>query len=264
VTLGDGNGINHLVLLENSVDLNWLLEQTVAKVNLVCCATTINLDLHQVSLLLLERRLGDLGVCEDSDDGAVFLDSFDFTRDGGALLGVLLGVLGESLLLRLVPVLVEASLELLAQVFGPNGGERSQTSWCLDVTNKTNDDHLQAISVYVLTITPRSSCAYWWCLDDCDSLNDLFLVHLGTWSVEISDDGGHAGLVAHGCGKVDWLLGVILREATITFSFGSYEHMTLDHQPLHLSAVSCRSLSRQESQRTWESISRCFPGRFQT
>ena len=92
--------------------------------------------------------------------------------------------------------------------------------------------------------------SYWWCLNNSDSLNDLFLMHLSTWSVEVSDDGGHAGLVAHGSGKVDWFLGVILREATKTFSFGSYEHMTLDNQPLDLSSVSCRSLSWQESQRT--------------
>ena len=65
--------------------------------------------------------------------------------------------------------------------------------------------------------------SYWWCLNDSDSLNDLLLVHLGTRSVEVSDDGGHAGLVAHGCGKVDWFLGVILWEATRTFSFSSFE-----------------------------------------
>lgn len=56
--------------------------------------------------------------------------------------------------------------------------------------------------------------SYWWCLDDSYGLDNLLSVHLGTWSVEVSDDGGHAGLVAHGCGKVDWFLGVILWEAT--------------------------------------------------
>jgi hypothetical protein len=56
-------------------------------------------------------------------------------------------------------------------------------------------------------------CAYRWGLDDGDGLDDLLLVQLGTGTVQIADDGGHAGLVAHGRGEVDGLLGVILREA---------------------------------------------------
>ena len=54
---------------------------------------------------------------------------------------------------------------------------------------------------------------YWWCLDDCDSLDDLLLVHLRTWSVEVSNDGGHTGFVAHGGSQVDWFLWVILGKA---------------------------------------------------
>lgn len=79
---------------------------------------------------------------EYSDDLAVFLNSFDFSGSRGALLSVLLGVLGESLLLRLVPVLVESSAEFVAKVVGPDGGERSEASWSLNVTNETNNDHL--------------------------------------------------------------------------------------------------------------------------
>lgn len=36
---------------------------------------------------------------------------------------------------------------------------------------------------------------------------------LRTWTVEVTDDCGHTGLVAHGGGEVNRLLGVILREA---------------------------------------------------
>ena len=57
--------------------------------------------------------------------------------------------------------------------------------------------------------------AYWWGFDDSDSLDNLFLVHLRTWSVQVSDNGGHAGLVTHRRGEVDWLLRVILWEAGI-------------------------------------------------
>jgi hypothetical protein len=50
-------------------------------------------------------------------------------------------------------------------------------------------------------------------LNDGDGLDDLLLVHLRTGTVEVTDDGGHTGLVAHGGRQVDGLLGVILGKA---------------------------------------------------
>ena len=136
VALGDSNNVDHLILLEDGADLNWLLEETAGKINLLGDAASVDLDLHQVSLLLLERGLADLGVGEDADDGAVLLDALELPGDGGAVvLRVLLGVLGEGLLLALVPVLVESALDLVAQVLGPNGRERSKTARSFDVTN---------------------------------------------------------------------------------------------------------------------------------
>jgi hypothetical protein len=143
VTLGNGNDINHLILLEDAGDVDGLLEELLAEGNLVGDGATVDLDLHKVGLLLLERGLSDLSVGEDTDDGAVLLDALELAGDRGTVvLGVLLGVLGESLLLALVPVLVESALDLVAQMLGPNGGEGSQASGSLDVSNKTNNDHL--------------------------------------------------------------------------------------------------------------------------
>jgi len=86
-------------------------------------------------------------VGEDADDGAVLLHALELLGDGRAAgLGVLLGVLGECLLLALVPVAVEAALDLVAQVLGPDGGERAETAGSLDVTDKTDSDHLRGVS----------------------------------------------------------------------------------------------------------------------
>jgi hypothetical protein len=55
-------------------------------------------------------------------------------------------------------------------------------------------------------------------LDDRGGLDNLLLVQLGTRTVQVTDDGRHTCLVAHGRGEVDRLLGVILGEAEILVS----------------------------------------------
>lgn len=147
VTAGNGNDVNNLVLLEDGVDGDGLLEEVLAESNLVGDGTTVELDLHEMGLLLLEGGLSDLSVSEDTDNGAVLLDALELAGDGGTLvLGVLLGVLGESLLLALVPVLVESALELVTQMLGPDSGKGSEASGGLDVAHKTNNDHLEDVS----------------------------------------------------------------------------------------------------------------------
>ncbi len=100
VALGDSDAVDHLVLLEDGVDLHWLLEEAVAERNLVLGGAAVDLDFHKMGLLLSEGGFANLGVGENSDDGAVLLDALEFAGDGGAFgFGVLLSVLGESLLL---------------------------------------------------------------------------------------------------------------------------------------------------------------------
>jgi len=81
VALGDGNAVNHLVLLKDCVNFYWLFEELVTEVDLLRDTTTIDLNLHQMSLLLFERGLPDLSVGEDSDDCAVLLDALELSGD---------------------------------------------------------------------------------------------------------------------------------------------------------------------------------------
>ena len=71
---------------------------------------------------------------------------------------MLLGVAGESLFLRSVPVLVEPSLELLAKVRSPDGGEGSEATRSLNVSNDANNEDGG-------------------CLHDGNGLNDLTFMH---------------------------------------------------------------------------------------
>ena len=160
VALGDGNNIDVLVLLEDGRDADGLLEETLSELDLVGNRSTVDLDLHEVRLLLLQASLPDLGVGEDTDDSAVLADTLEFTGNGlAAILSMLLRVASESLLLRPVPVLVEATLDFIRQMRSPDSGECAQATGSLDISNNTDDDHGRG-------------------LDHGNSLDNLALVHL--------------------------------------------------------------------------------------
>jgi len=105
LTLGDTENVDHFVLVDNLGNSDFLFEVLSGEINLLGDVTTVNLDFKNVSLLLSEVDLIQLSVDDNSDNLTVFLYSFDLSID---VLGVrpLLGVLGESLLLGVHPVLV--------------------------------------------------------------------------------------------------------------------------------------------------------------
>merc|ERR1711977_436395 len=194
LTLGDGDGINHLVLLEDGVNRHRLLKEILSELDLILHRTTVDLDLTKMSLLLTEVELLDLSVAEDTHDGAVLLDTLDLLIDTSTL-SVLLGVAAEGLLaLGGTPVLVEAALALVAEMLSPDGAEGLEATRSLDVANKTAHDHGGA-------------------LNDGDSLHDLLLVGLGAGLVHVTADVGVASLVAHEGGQVGSVRGLIERKA---------------------------------------------------
>lgn len=141
VTLGDGNDVDVLVLLEDGANLDRLLKELVAKVDLVGDGASVDLDLHEVGLLLAETGLADLGVGKYTDDSAVLANALELASNRLAtILCVLLGVAGEGLLLGAVPVLVEPTLDGVGEMVGPDSGEGSETTGSFDVTDETDSD----------------------------------------------------------------------------------------------------------------------------
>ena len=192
VTLGDTNDITHLVLREDGGNWDLLLKELSAEINLIRDGTTVDLDLNNVSLLLTNLALRNLSVHDSSDDLAVLLGSGNLSSHL-VVISVSLSILSEGLLLGLVPALVEASSALIRQMLSPDGGQSTETVWCLGVTNETNANH-------------------WWGLEDSDSFSNLLLVELGTGLLNVTEDVSHTSLVTHESGQMAWLGLIILRE----------------------------------------------------
>jgi len=194
-TLGDTNSVDHLVLGEDGVDGDLLLEVVVAPLDLLGNGTTVDLDLDQVGLLLAEGESLHLSVADGADGDGVLLEKSQVTVNGLlAIFGlVLLGGLGESLLLGREPVLVESAADFVGETGSPDGLDGAWSVWGVDVTGDTDD-------------------LEWWGLDDGDGLNDLLLVDGGAGLLGLADDVGHTGLETNESSQVNWLFSIILGE----------------------------------------------------
>lgn len=195
LTLGDTDDVEHFVLLEDLADSDFLFELGLGEIDFLGdVLTTVDLDFEDVSLLLSEVKVIKLGVSDDSDDLAVFLDSIQLSGDG-LFVFPLLGVLGEGLLLGVDPVLVESSLELSGQVLSPDGGQSSETSGGFDVSDDTSNDDCGGF-------------------EDGDTFDDFLLVELGSWLLDFSENVCHTSLEDGESSQVDWLGFIVFREGT--------------------------------------------------
>ena len=195
LTLGDTDDINDLVLSEDVVNGDVLLKEALGEVDLLGNGSSVDLDLDDVTLLgsqVLEEIW--LGVSDKSDDLAVLLDSVDLGLE--RLGAVVLEVLGEGgLLLAGVPVLVEPSLEGVAEGAGPDGGEGSEALRGLDVADDSDSLHRRG-------------------LDDGHGFDDFQFMEPGLRPDQISGDVGHTSLETSEGGEVAWLGGVVLRKGS--------------------------------------------------
>ena len=100
------------------------------------------------------------------------------------------------------PVLVEPPPGLFTDVLGPDGLEGAESTGGLDVADHTAANHGRA-------------------LNDGNGLNNLLLVDLGTRTLSLADDVGHAGLVAEEAGQMNGLGSVVLGEGLDTSTVGA-------------------------------------------
>ena len=247
LTLGNSDNINVLVLGEDRVDSDFLLEKGLGKINLGGSISSIDLDLHDVGLLQSEVELLNLGVSDNTNNSAELLDALQLGFNVLGSILVLLGVLGVSLFLGVVPVLVASALEFFTQVLSENSGESAKTVGGLDVSDNTNNDHGRG-------------------LNDGNGVDDFLLVHEGTSTVNSTDDVGHTGLVSTESGKVRSFLGIVLGEGSDATSMalgtllGQESQVTtarsfeLSVRPVRKSQKTCQNILNKNFQSSWAMV----------
>jgi len=139
----DSDDVDHFVFSEDSVYIDRFFEHGPGVIHLITDTSSIHLNLHDVGLLRAQWQKLHLGMSDNTDDFAVLLHLLEIAFD--LLLAVLIlpfaASFAEGLLLGFVPVLVESSLALLADMFSKDGLESTEASWSLDVPDGADHDH---------------------------------------------------------------------------------------------------------------------------
>jgi len=118
---GGGDGVDEFVLGEDGFDGDFLFKEGFGKVDFFEGGAAVDLDFHYVGFFLAEFDEAGLGVGNDTDYGAVFFHSCEFTINSFSfVLGPFLVVLGECLSFASVPVLVHASQKFFRQIMRPD------------------------------------------------------------------------------------------------------------------------------------------------
>lgn len=106
---------------------------------------------------------------------------------------MLLGICGESLLLTFVPIAVEPSFALIAQMLRPDGAKSPKSAWGFDIPDDAHGDNR-------------------WTLENSDRLDDFLLMQLRSGLVHFAHHVGHPGLVSHEACQMNILLRLVSGE----------------------------------------------------
>mmetsp|Transcript_5725 Transcript_5725/g.18643 ORF Transcript_5725/g.18643 Transcript_5725/m.18643 type:complete len:458 (-) Transcript_5725:10-1383(-) len=194
VAFGGAAAVDHFRRVEDRIHGNFLLEEGLRILNLLRHGgAAVDLDFHEVGLLLPKLQLLHLRMRDQPHHGAVLGDAFELLVDVLARRFVLLGVLGHGLPLGLVPVLVEPALHFFRKETGPDGRQAPQTVRRLDVPDDPDSHHRRRFQ-------------------DGHGLDDLLLVQLRPRPVDVAHHVGHPRLVAHERRQVRRLRRVVTRK----------------------------------------------------
>lgn len=141
VSLGNSNDIEVLVLSKDGIDSDLFFEEGLGEGDLSGGISSIDLDLHNVRLLDSKVELLDLGMGNDTHDGAEFGDTTELLINILGSISVLGSVLGKGLPLTLIPILITPSLILLTQMLRKDRGKIPQTRRSLHIPNHTHYHH---------------------------------------------------------------------------------------------------------------------------
>ncbi len=198
-TLGDTDSVDALVGLENFSNGDFLFEFAPGPVNFLGDSATVNLDFHNLGLVLSLFDLADLSGSENTNDSAVLLDTSKVSLNRVLVLGVELvavSVLGESLLLSIHPVLVESALHIVVELGSPDSLESAEATRGFNVTDESDDLH-------------------GWALEDSASVHNILLDDLLAFTTFlVLDDVGHACLVTNESSEMNGLRSIISGEGS--------------------------------------------------
>jgi len=146
MTLGDTYGINHLILRKHIGYFDLLFKETHDEIDFLLSSATIDLDFLDVRLFCSDLDFADLRVANCTDDLTILLSSSNLCRHwfiaslAFRLFPTFL-IFCESFAFHPVPIPVESTPALVAQVASKNARQCSETTWRLNVTHKAHNNH---------------------------------------------------------------------------------------------------------------------------
>merc|ERR1711953_1666709 len=222
-SLGNTNDVDHFILCKGALDWNFFLKKFTGKLHLIRNGTTIDLDFHNVCLLLAPSQNGLLSMKNSTDNLAILFDLRNFFLNFflASIIFPLETSLCKGLLLRFGPILVESTFAFNIDMLRPNCFQGSQTTWGFNIANHSDTHHR-------------------WSLKNGDSFDNLASTTFTSRTINFTDNMGHTSFEAQKGRQMAWFLSIILREGLhlTTMALGTFFGIES-----HGSMARCRKLT---------------------